>query len=98
MMRQTSLQAMRSRVERLAQACGTDDEEPLLVHWGNLYNTCPSCEYDLDAHACREAIADAERDDGPDAPPRRVVVYWCSKTLTTCPRCGDLLETTWPKL
>jgi hypothetical protein len=97
MMRQTRLQAIRSRVERLAQACGTTDDEPLLVHWGNPYDTCPGCQYDLDAHACREAIAEAEREGGPDAPSRKVIFYWWPKTLTACPQCGVSLETTWPK-
>jgi hypothetical protein len=95
MMRQTSLQAIRSRVERLAQACGTTNEEPFVVRWGTPYDNCPGCGYDLDAHACREAIADAEREDWPDSLPRRVIFYWWPKMLATCPRCGVSLPTEW---
>ena len=54
----------------------------------NPYDNCPDCGYDLDGHAFKQAIAEAESKDGPDPPPNRVVFYWWPKTLTACPRCG----------
>ena len=81
------LQAIRSRVERLAQACGTADAETLLNHRGNPYNKCSGCGYDVDAHAQAQAVADAQREDGPEAT-RKIIVYWWPMTLKVCPECG----------
>jgi hypothetical protein len=55
------------------------------------YDNCPNCGYDLDGHAFKQAIAEAEARDGPDPPPSRVVFYWWPKSLTACPRCGGPL-------
>ena len=92
-MRRASLQAIRSRVQRLSQACGTANEERLVIHWMNPYDNCLNCGYDLDGHAFKQAVAEAEAKDGPDPSPSRVVFYWWPKTLTTCPRCGCPLPT-----
>ena len=89
-MRRASLQVIRSRVQRLAQACGTD-EQRLVIRWMNPYDHCLKCGYDLDGHAFKQAIAEAEAKDGPDPPPNRVVFYWWPKSLTACPRCGGPL-------
>ena len=93
-MRWGSLRGPRSRVERLARACGTQDEPRLVIHWMNRYDACPGCGYDLDAHAFRQAVADAEKHEGPNPPRKEIAFYWWPKDLTTCPRCGIML--TWP--
>lgn len=92
-MRRGSLQAIRSRVQRLAQSCGTADEQRLVIHWMNPYDSCLTCGYDLDGHAFKQAVAEAEARDGPDPPPTRVVFYWWPKSLTACPQCGGSLRT-----
>ena len=46
-MRRASLQAIRSRVPRLAQTCGSTDEQRLVVHWMNPYDNCLKGGYDL---------------------------------------------------
>ena len=90
-MRRASLHAIRSRVQRLAQACGSADEQRLVIHWMNPYDNCPSCGYDLDGHAFKQAVVEAEARDGPDPPPNRVVFYWWPKSLKACPQCGGPL-------
>ncbi len=54
----------------------------------NPYDHCLNCGYDLDGHAFKQAIAEAEAKDEPDPPPNRVVFYWWPKTLNACPQCG----------
>jgi len=68
------LRAIRSRVERLENACGMNDEEVLFIHWRNPYDNCPGCGYDLDTHASELALEKAKQADGPDAPRTRVIV------------------------
>ena len=74
--------------QRLALACGSADEQRLVIHWMNPYDNCPNCGYDLDGHAFQQAVAEAEAEDGPDPPPSRVVFYWWPKSLKACPQCG----------
>jgi hypothetical protein len=52
-----------------------------VIHWMNPYDNCHACGYDLDGHAFRQAIADSEREAGPDLPSHRVIFYWWPKTL-----------------
>ena len=61
----------------------------------NPYDHCLNCGCDLDGHACKQALAEAEVKDGPERPPSRVIFYWWPKSLTACPRCGVPLGTTW---
>ena len=56
----------------------------------NPYDHCLKCGYDLDGHAFKQAVAEAEARDGPDPPPNRVIFYWWPKTLNGCPRCGAI--------
>ena len=90
-MRRASLRAIRSRVERLADACGADEEPTIVIHWLHAYDNCPSCGYNLEAHARDQALEKARREDGPDARKRRVVFYWWPSMLGACPRCGATL-------
>jgi hypothetical protein len=81
-----SLGTVRARVERLAAVCLPEPErEPLIVHWKNGCQQCPSCAADLaaDAAARAEAEASAARARGDAAP----VFFWADP-LTTCPHCG----------
>jgi hypothetical protein len=90
-MKRTSLPAIRTRVERLARACGADAPQTLIVHWVQPYDTCPACGYDLDAHARDEALEKARCEESPDARPCRVLTYYWPHTLGACPRCGASL-------
>jgi len=46
----------------LALACGSADEQRLVIHWMNPYDNCPNCGYDLDGHAFQQAVAEASVD------------------------------------
>ena len=89
-MRNASLQAIRSRVERLAEAWKRDAQELLFIRWRTPYDNCPGCGYDLDAHARNEALPKSAT-TAPDSAPQRVIFYWWPGTLKTCPRCGGEL-------
>ena len=91
MIRRGNLQAIRSRVERLAEACGADKENVVVIHWMQPYDNCPSCGYNLDGHARDEALAKAREADRPETPGRGVVFYWWPRDLSTCPICGQAL-------
>lgn len=90
-MKRASLPAIRSRVERLAREYDADAEETLIIHWLQPYDNCPTCGYDLDAHARDETVESARREEGPDAPTPRVLFYWWPRMLGACPRCGATL-------
>lgn len=87
-MRRASLQAIRSRgstlgadVRKYRRAASSGSlDEPV--------RQLPQVRYDLDGHAFKQAVAEAEATDGPDPPPNRVVFYWWPKSLKACPRCG----------
>jgi hypothetical protein len=91
MMERGSLQAIRSRVERLAEACGGDREDVLVIHWMQPYDNCPSCGYNLDGHARDEALAKARDEAGPETPIRGIVFYWWPRSLSKCPKCSEVL-------
>jgi hypothetical protein len=78
-------------VDRLAEATGADDEDVLIVHWLQPYDNCPSCGYNLDAHARDEALAKAREANASDAPARGVVFYWWPRSLSSCPNRGQVL-------
>ena len=83
-----SLGTIRTRVERLASVYPTSEEEPLIIHWKDFCQRCPSCDADLAADAAARAVAEAT-----EARPRgdaAQVFYW-AETLPTCPHCGATL-------
>ena len=83
-----SLTTVRNRVERLASVYPTSEDEPLVIHWKDFCERCPSCHADLAADAEARAVAEASaaRARGDAAQ----VFYW-AETLATCPRCGAAL-------
>ena len=62
----------------------------LVIRWMNPYDHCSSCGYDLDEHALRQAIADAETRRGASNP--SIVFYWWPKSVSACPQCGVALR------
>jgi Na+-translocating ferredoxin:NAD+ oxidoreductase RNF subunit RnfB len=92
-MRGPSLQAIRGRVERLAATCIPDVADTTIVvhiHIIGPQETCPSCGYDLVEHAKAEAVAKAQAQDAPGAPPRRTIICFAGN-LAACPVCGAAL-------
>jgi len=67
----------------------------VFVHWIHPHDRCPSCAYDLDAHARAAALAEAVKGrDARELPPP-LVFFWTG-SLTTCPRCGATLPSDAP--
>jgi uncharacterized protein (DUF983 family) len=93
-MKRATLPAIRSRLDRLAREFGADAEATLVIHWLQPYDNCPTCGYDLDAHARDETVERARRKDGVEAGARRVLFYWWPQMLGACPHCGASLPWT----
>jgi hypothetical protein len=86
-MRGSSLSTIRTRIERLASGWPSSPESEF-VSWVHLYERCPRCAADLEAHAQAAALAAAV--EGlvlGEFPPRLIWV----EELTTCPQCGAAL-------
>lgn len=88
-MRHSSLQSIRSRVERLADQYEPKEPEVLLIHWKNPFDNCPECGCDLDAHARGQVLAKVQR----DGDKRQIFFYWWPNMLDKCPDCGGPLPT-----
>jgi rubredoxin len=85
-----SLGSIRARVERLASAWPTSPNTTF-ISWISPDTRCPFCNCDLEAHAQAAALAEAVKGRDPrELPPR--VVFFAIDELTTCPRCGAMLQ------
>ena len=88
-MRGSTLRTIRNRVDRLAAECLVD-REPILVHWMDGYERCPSCGYDLNAHSSTAALAEVQERNGPAAA-APIFIWFSTAGLDACPACGGAL-------
>jgi hypothetical protein len=88
-MRRSSLQAIHSRVDRIAASRQADEQDLIvIVHEIIPYDRCAQCGCDLVEHSRMAAVAKAQAEDGPGASPRRFISVCWDDDRPTCPACG----------
>lgn len=74
-----NLQAIRSRIERLAGSYQRTG--PFLIKWEQTDDRCPACGYDIGEHVLAAAHKEAETSD-------RVYIWVDTWDWPVCPQCG----------